>query len=385
MAMKRLHHQAPRNEYGLVSIVATATIVALLALIVIGFARLMSRELRQSLDRQLSSQAYYAAESGINDAKNYLADLANDPSNPQPITKTNCDNPPPNPDGLRFMKFFKDLDVNPNSGAKYTCVLLNPNPKVLNYGPSFTTETRLSFLTNAGGDQLIIAWRPSKDAQSGFRPDLSLTTFNTWNAMGLLRLTIFTATDQLNTSRAELQSTALNLFLVPVGGGTVGNYDVIGYAGSNGKLVQGRCVNSGVKTIVLGTSTYTTNSPCVIVISGLPAGTHIVKMKDIYAPVDKQFQIADAGGDPATFTGGPVEVDVTGRGTDVVKRLSTTLQPELTGGNLPGGFQNALDFLPDYAIESAMSICKLIRVPDDGSAPFPDDPLAASDPESCSP
>src|SRR3989344_3407673 len=39
-----------------------------------GFIRLMSREYRQSLDQQLSTQALYAAESGINDARKSIAD-----------------------------------------------------------------------------------------------------------------------------------------------------------------------------------------------------------------------------------------------------------------------------------------------------------------------
>jgi hypothetical protein len=57
-----------RREGGFVSIIVCMIIMTILSLITIGFAQIMAREQRQALDRQLSSQAFYAAESGVNDA-----------------------------------------------------------------------------------------------------------------------------------------------------------------------------------------------------------------------------------------------------------------------------------------------------------------------------
>src|ERR1039458_10050844 len=56
------------DQSGFASIVIASVIILVLSLITVGFAQLMQREQRSALDRQLSSQAYYAAESGINDA-----------------------------------------------------------------------------------------------------------------------------------------------------------------------------------------------------------------------------------------------------------------------------------------------------------------------------
>jgi Tfp pilus assembly protein PilX len=61
-------------EQGLVSIVVTMIFLIVLSLIVVGFAQVARREQRESLDRQLSSQAFYAAESGINIAKSAISD-----------------------------------------------------------------------------------------------------------------------------------------------------------------------------------------------------------------------------------------------------------------------------------------------------------------------
>ena len=62
--MKTLRNE----ESGLISIAVTIIITALLTLMAVGFAGLSSREYRQALDQQLNSQAFYAAESGVNEA-----------------------------------------------------------------------------------------------------------------------------------------------------------------------------------------------------------------------------------------------------------------------------------------------------------------------------
>ena len=67
-----------RNQHGVASIFVVMILMTILALISIGFSHLMNRELRQSLDRQLSTEAYFAAESGVNDAKIYLANGGTD-------------------------------------------------------------------------------------------------------------------------------------------------------------------------------------------------------------------------------------------------------------------------------------------------------------------
>jgi Tfp pilus assembly protein PilX len=66
-------YKSHRNEEGLVSIIVVTIVIIILSLMTIGFAKIMDREFRQSLDRELAVQANYAAESGMNDARNYIA------------------------------------------------------------------------------------------------------------------------------------------------------------------------------------------------------------------------------------------------------------------------------------------------------------------------
>ena len=57
------------RERGVVSIMVSIVLMAVMTLIVLGFSEIARRDQRQTLDRQLSNQAFYAAEIGVNDAQ----------------------------------------------------------------------------------------------------------------------------------------------------------------------------------------------------------------------------------------------------------------------------------------------------------------------------
>lgn len=60
------------NQEGMVAIITTMVIMVVVTLVVSSFALIVRREQQQSLDRQLSTQAFYAAESGISAAYDAL-------------------------------------------------------------------------------------------------------------------------------------------------------------------------------------------------------------------------------------------------------------------------------------------------------------------------
>ena len=96
------------NQEGLVSITVSLIIMIIITLVVSSFALIVRREQRRTLDRQLSQQAFYAAEVGIADAQSAIkagltdditecsgpgsfskvAETINDPSKPSPNINT---------------------------------------------------------------------------------------------------------------------------------------------------------------------------------------------------------------------------------------------------------------------------------------------------------
>lgn len=131
-----------REEQGFVAIVVAALIMVILSLITIGFTRMMQREQRQALDRQLTRQALYAAESGINDVYEYIRTA--DPMTLD-VEKTECD-----------VSMLPNGGVISDSGnVAYTCALYDKTPGELLYSVSTSdskvtqliTETRNHFET----------------------------------------------------------------------------------------------------------------------------------------------------------------------------------------------------------------------------------------------
>ena|GEM_PF-3655237 len=119
-------------QRGFISIFSVLIIMSILSLVAVGFSTITRRAQRQTLDEQLSTQAFDAAESGVNDARAALA------ANPN-LTKSTCQTVG---DGFNY-----NLDTSTNTG--YTCLLIsNPtadlrfdsvpiegtsNPKVVNF------------------------------------------------------------------------------------------------------------------------------------------------------------------------------------------------------------------------------------------------------------
>ena len=83
MLMKACNHHDQPDQRGFAAIVVALVLILVLSLLTIGFAELMRHEQRSALDKQLSSQAYYAAESGVNDAVSAAAsNLPRPPAGP---------------------------------------------------------------------------------------------------------------------------------------------------------------------------------------------------------------------------------------------------------------------------------------------------------------
>src|SRR5688572_1479839 len=115
----RLSHQ--QKEAGMVAIMVTMILMIVISLIVLGFAQISRRNQRQTLDRQLSTQAFYAAETGINDA----AELIKGASGVVP-DKPDCAS-----SGGGFYTLTPTIDATNN--VEYTCLTVDPSPESLVY------------------------------------------------------------------------------------------------------------------------------------------------------------------------------------------------------------------------------------------------------------
>ena len=326
------------NEEGIVSIVVTLIIMIVLTLIVTGFAQLARREQREALDRQLSAQASYAAESGINALKAALPDI-------EATSRKEC-NEPVEYTGSGTNPF---VSTTLSDNTSNTCLLFNRQPKELiyqNIGADDAVIAPLS-LKDSGGNSiplgnLNISWKAKNGSTSvnssarGVFPAAS-----SWDkSIGILRLDLIPIPDSTGISPAGLDAATKSILLQPQASGEVER--IIGSI-NNGDIIGVTC-SSGT---------------CSFNIKGLDQKKYYLRMRSIYNPSNVTLNNQVPGGVAKTdvFSGAQIEIDSTGRATDVLKRIKVRIvDPESKVSTASG------PNFPEYVFSSKDNLCKRLSL-----------------------
>ena len=361
-----------RNEQGVAAIFVVLTLMTLLALISIGFSRLMNREVRQSLDRQLSTAAYYAAESGVNDARAYLLD------NPGAPKIDGCATPAAASDF-----FVNNGDISGDGLFKYSCVTVNPTPNVLTFNiPAGQSKVvKLSGASLSTLKRFYISWQNSSPYGGPPKPLGTLGTMPQTNnvptdATGAIRLGVYPVMDGsgscsgsaslltpalTDTTDIGIECASRGYFLYPslnTGGSNSVNFQD---PALNAKTVTGNCTTPAV----VPPTTYSAQATamyCNSVIDNLYSVTpsssasnpssYFLRLTALYKDVNVQIQATDGGSPDKSLTISSAQgvVDITATGNDVLRRIQA---------HVP--LQNA--YPQTYGVQSMESICKLFRNP----------------------
>jgi len=328
MRLKQMKNTS-QGEKGFASIVITLILIIVLALLTVGFAQLARREQQTSLDKQLATQAYYAAESGINDAYKDIQSGAITDQPPSPTLNINtnqCIGAP--------LTTASNNNIIPasgvSSGVAYSCVLINLQPPVQIFnGVSPSTDQYETFSTTGTLANLTVYWasadnKPTpRGALGGFIPSGS------WNSPAVLQ---FSITPLAAVDRTSLINNSFTVYLYPSGGSGAVNYDTT----NEGQIIGGNCN---------GTGTY----PCSVTIQNLPGSpnesylVHIINYYDLSNIALGNAQ--SSGGTKLDFKDGQAVIDSTGKARSVLKRLQVYLPIKKT---VP---------LPPYALQG-QDLCK---------------------------
>lgn len=343
MSVKRLNN----NESGLVAIMITFIIIIVLAITVLSFAQLARREQRQALDRQLSVQAFYAAESGINDAERALR------AGTLTGNKISCTLPSL---GDRIVDYDLSAASSQLSGlrtqSEYTCVLVNLENENLLYSSIGQNSAFAEFITPTNITHLRISWQNDQSLGNPFAQ--SAITFppladwrNGGNPIntGVLRVSL---TDLNNGAasynRTNLINNTFTGYFYPTGG-AAGNSPGVSFPDNLG-LNQGVIVNSQCNT-----ANNSTSYPryCNVDITGLNGSHYFIRLKSFYRN-SAVTVTAFNGPNVVSIRGGQAKVDATGKAADVLRRIQVRLP-------IRGSFE-----LPENAVEVGDSLCKRLDV-----------------------
>ncbi|MDB5166051.1 MAG: hypothetical protein JWM37_123 [Candidatus Saccharibacteria bacterium] len=311
------------NQAGVASIIVTMIMMVVITLIVIGFSQVARRNSRESLDRQLSTQAYYAAETGVNDAINAIK------SNGSIIEKTSCQG------GAGYTGLSGVLDATAN--VSYTCLLVNPSPTSLVYSTIEQQKSTVVSLEIDGGINLgVLTFKWNSDGAGGPPPQCGSgsqwPTAANWKCNHAMLRADLTKVNGGVTNAQGLNNTTTSLYMRP------------------GPSSSGTIIDGTTKSYISTASCN--NSSCTAKIALAPAAQsnrYFLRLTAMYENAkDVQVSGTNAAGSTAAFNNAQVVIDSTGKAQDQLRRISV---------RVPVGISNS-QTLPSNGLQTSAAICK---------------------------
>lgn len=340
------------DQRGMVSFMITLIMMIVISLIVVGFAQVSNRNRREALDRQLSMQAFYAAESGINDAvtKIQAALLTG-----QPVTQqTSCAD-----------STYQASSIVTDGSVGYTCVLVDTNVASIstNAGTGRSAVVPINMVDKDGNPQtagsLSFAWSPPDGLASNGTTGCHATsgTFpvndNTYSCtFGLLRVDIFKS-QGVPMSAAAFADSTMTFYLQPMVGSPAGTYPLSGFGGAlKAAVVSARY--DAVSKMYNARINFS---------GGAQAQNYYLRISTLYR--DAAHVLIDgtnSAGTNSYFADAQALVDVTGKAQDVLRRVQVTVPLQRYDGSL----------IPSGGVQSSTGVCKRFAIYPGAGNYFPD-------------
>lgn len=318
-----------QNEQGFASLVIAFILIIVLGLLTIGFAKLARREQQSALDKQLATQAYYAAETGVNDA---ISDIKNNyiSSTATPNSATKCIQPSDLKNSNA--KTYHPV-INQANGVLYSCLLVNLAPQTLVYGGVQPGAERNVLFTpkmqTAGYISITVDWHtastvnPNNAFPTTYSGFLNAPSWSNNKYVGVLQLGLTYLGSGTGLTRSQLINDTYTSYLYPskVNDCPVGNTNNScdfsqRLVTKQGPILKGGCV-SGLPT---------TCSVTIINIPYNPGDSYLLHFLDFYDPSDITIRGQGPIGAIA-FTNAQNQIDVTGRARNVLKRIQVRISP----------------------------------------------------------
>ncbi len=327
--MLMMYQNIKNDQRGLASFVITFFIMMVLGLIVIGFAQITRRDQRQSLDRQLSTQAYYAAEVGVNDATKYVQTHFN----PTTDKKDNCSEAAP---GQLLAGYSREVG-GAGSGVSYTCLLINLAPGDLQKDPvAMNTNVVFPVQVSAGTAITDITFKWSRSASpaplAGTCSTAGSYVSGSSCSIPVLRGDIVSYGTTSLPSRDNLINGMYSFYAAPTTGAGAASYAYASQSGGNPENIRGDCNGSGECT-------------ATITIAG-GADRYYVRLSSVYGT----SKVAISANSNSPLIGAQAVIDSTGKAGDVLKRIQVRIPITGTQG------------IPGFALQTGDDQCKRFGV-----------------------
>jgi Tfp pilus assembly protein PilX len=348
--MSSINNQQPTNprlnEAGMASILVTLIMSVVITLIVLGFAQVATREQSNALQNQLSTTAYYAAETGVNDAINIIQkNLQTNPSGPaSDYAKDTC-GVPASPSNMYYQLYSGTTSFSSDgsqSGATYSCLLVNPTPTeiITTVG---TNSQVIPINTGTAIKAINLTWQSTQSwvaNNCSTAADPEFTTTSGWQCeLSALRIDLVTVpAGAINAD--NLMTNTNEAFIMPFNVAT-------GSCNGDISLGSATCNN------IYGASCSAGQGCHVNILLPNPAASTVyyLEVSAIYGSsntlaVSGYTNINNPNPQPQPLTDAEFIIDSTGLTHGVSKRIQVAV-PILQSTNIPG-----------YAIQTTDDLCK---------------------------
>lgn len=322
-----------QDQRGVASILVTLIMMIVISLIVVGFAQVTRRNQREALDQQLSTQAFYAAETGVNDTTNILKQSLSGGAASLP-SKTDCTN-----SGI-----YASLVPNLSSGVSYSCVLVDPAPTTLMYTSIQNQRTTVvPISTNQALQNLTFVWGPDGSVSNPASCNdngLTLPVTTSWTcSFGLLRIDLVQITNATKDA-VTLENNTITFFLKPTT--SASTVDV-----ATGSAPTLGSFSGGQRAFIVATKCSGGTCSATLNFTGGAQGTqYYARLSGMYHNVANLVISGNSGS--ATFANAQVVIDSTGKAQDQLRRISVRV-PLLDSNTA---------LMPNNLLQSGGSICK---------------------------
>ena len=312
-----------KSEKGYASFVITLVTMIVVSLIVVAFAADSRLEQKNSLANNLSTQAYYAAESGINDANAIIQDEISHGVPIQSTTSGQCNST----SSTSYVVNNSNYLLGSNGQIQYDCLIVNTSPNSLIYQDLNPGISWVFALSNANTSDNIssitISWY-NPDAEGTFTgcPNVNLpssATFPKLNATsgedlspsncgaGVLQLDMV-ADSSLTTNAFSSGDTA---YLEPVQNS--GNAVMATGSISQDKVYPVKCGSNG--------GLYACTQTINIQPSLPPDSIYYIRLQSYYQQAYVYITAHDARGNQLNLVDAQISIDSTGEAGGQIKRL----------------------------------------------------------------
>ncbi len=332
------------NESGYAAIIISMLIMVIIGLIALGFSATTRNEQQVTLDNALSTEAYYAAESGVNSAYSVIAayEKAGQNLSSLPQQTNNClaDN---NGNSTYSSTSSSKLNTTfPNSSPIYSCLLVNSKPYSLEYKPilqnigeSFPVQNS----TSGNITQINVSWQshliPGPLTFSGCPSVGNLPPLNNYLncSAPVLELDIVPMNDVIQNTTFIIDNTS-NYFIFPYNG----TYSV-------GNNFTKHTLGGNCSPVLIPSGEFSCN---VSITPTIPSNGYYIHIVPYYTDADVSITAYASSLSPISFFGSQALIDATGQASGVSKRIEERICISTLCSNQA----------PNQAILSQNNICK---------------------------